>query len=165
MPGQAVRYEHYTLYIYFIMHHLSDVLPPPILIYFCPSHSLFLFAMLPVWQRHFLMRHTPLMPTSPPPPSSLPHPGVMHSPHATPGGPRARAALSALLTPPLASRLTERDPRPLLTLLGGSALHEGPTAIWGPAMREEALGVLAGLREVRGSVGGSVGGAGGTEGS
>ena len=102
-----------------------------------------------------------LPPSSPP---SLPHPGVMHSPHATPGGPRARAALSALLTPPLASRLTERDPRPLLTLLGDSALHEGPTAIWGPAMREEVLGALAGLREVRGSVGG-VGGAGGTEGS
>jgi DnaJ family protein C protein 13 len=46
------------------------------------------------------------------------------------------AALAALLTPPLAARLGERDPRPLLRVLASAAA--APDAVWTPAMSAAA---------------------------
>ncbi|GLC44152.1 hypothetical protein PLESTM_001561500 [Pleodorina starrii] len=66
--------------------------------------------------------------------------GLLPAPHTTPACAPARAALAALLTEPLASRLSEPDPRPLLGLLGGT--HETCRVIWNPAMRQELLTFL-----------------------
>ena len=77
---------------------------------------------------------------------------MMPPPHSTPSFPLCRSALSALLTAPLASRLGESDPRPLLALLSSGTEEERPTAIWSPEMRELAL------NELRGSAGGEVSG-------
>ncbi|KAG2494521.1 hypothetical protein HYH03_007288 [Edaphochlamys debaryana] len=66
--------------------------------------------------------------------------GALPPPHATPPCAPAAAALSRLLTAPLAARLAEPDPRPLLGVLAGS--HETCQVIWNPAMREEVLSFL-----------------------
>ncbi|GAX72903.1 hypothetical protein CEUSTIGMA_g358.t1 [Chlamydomonas eustigma] len=74
--------------------------------------------------------------------------GVLPPPHSTPHYEAARLVIGALLTPPLAIRLSEPDLRPLLQLLTGSL--ESPTAIWDPAMREELLTVLREMEEAGG---------------
>ena len=58
----------------------------------------------------------PMLPLSVPLSLSL-CPGLLHAPHATPECAPARKSLSALLTPSLAERLREADPRPLLLQL------------------------------------------------
>lgn len=57
------------------------------------------------------------------------------------------SCLSALLTAPLAQRLHQLDPTPLLVLLSGSL--ESSTAIWSTGMRDELLHMLHSIRKVR----------------
>ena len=67
--------------------------------------------------------------------------GAAHPPGSTPPNARARAALAALLTPPLARRLAAPNAAPLLADLAGTV--RSPQAIWDPAMRGALLEALA----------------------
>ncbi|KAG1680438.1 hypothetical protein FOA52_015531 [Chlamydomonas sp. UWO 241] len=75
--------------------------------------------------------------------------GALPPPHATPPCAPAAAALSALLTPPLASRLTaaSSDAAKLLRLLAKGGSVEAPDAIWNPGMRSDLLALCAGMRK------------------
>ena len=73
--------------------------------------------------------------------------GVAHPAGSTPPCTPARAALAALLTPPLARRLAAADHRSLLADLAGAVRN--PAAIWDGDMRAALLAFLAGAAKDR----------------
>ena len=71
--------------------------------------------------------------------------GYLEGTLASPVNMGVRRALSAILTPPLAKRLTRPSSDPLLRVLNSS--EESSTVIWTPAMRKELLAFLSAALE------------------
>ena len=71
--------------------------------------------------------------------------GYLEGDLATPKNNAVRRAYAALLTPPLAKRLSRASPDGLLRSLNGN--EESSAVVWTPAMRKELLGFVAGQLE------------------
>ncbi|KAK9807966.1 hypothetical protein WJX73_008492 [Symbiochloris irregularis] len=70
--------------------------------------------------------------------------GVLPGSRATPSNAPAQEALSCLLTPPLAIRLCDADPRSLLVQLASSTSN--PQVVWNSKMREQLLAQMEAAR-------------------
>jgi len=68
--------------------------------------------------------------------------GYLDGDQATPPNPRVRRTLAALLTPPLAKRLSRANPDPLLKTLNGH--EESAVVVWNAPMRKELLAHVGG---------------------